>query len=132
MKKHLWLRRAAVLVYCAFLFYLSSRTEYPDVKNWYPGWMPDPSVIAHFCLYAGLAIVAWLDFRYEPANWLSRRAPYFAIIFCSLYGASDEFHQSFVPNRDCTLADWATDTAGAAAAMAFIALTLRIKKKKSV
>jgi VanZ family protein len=35
------------------------------------------------------------------------------VIFVSLYGASDEFHQYFVPNRDCEFWDWLADFGGA-------------------
>jgi hypothetical protein len=34
------------------------------------------------------------------------------MLFGSLYGASDEFHQSFVPGRSPDLRDWLADTAG--------------------
>ena len=33
----------------------------------------------------------------------------------SLFGASDEFHQSFVPGRDTDVFDWVADTLGATA-----------------
>jgi VanZ family protein len=35
-----------------------------------------------------------------------------AFLITSAYGASDEFHQSFVPNRSCDVLDWAADTFG--------------------
>jgi VanZ family protein len=130
MKMPLWLRRVSVVAYCALVYYLSSRSEYPDVQPWFPGWAPDPSIIAHFFLYAVFAIAAWNNFRAEPAGWLSRRATFFAIVFCALYGVTDEYHQSFVPNRQCTFADFATDTIGAAAGMAFITLMQLLKKNK--
>ena len=130
MKMTATARRAAVLAFCAFIFYLSSRSEFPDIKPWYPGWLPDPSLIAHFCLYTALALTVWNDFRAEPAAWLSRRAPYFTVIFCILYGLSDEYHQMFVPNRHFDPNDLAIDAVGAAAAMVFIALLRRINKNR--
>jgi VanZ family protein len=39
-----------------------------------------------------------------------------AIGITSLYGVSDEFHQSFVPHRSMDILDWLTDTAGAVTA----------------
>lgn len=37
----------------------------------------------------------------------------FAIVFCSVIGALDEFHQSFIPNRSGNdPGDWAADTLG--------------------
>lgn len=37
-----------------------------------------------------------------------------AVAIASLYGVTDEFHQSFVPDRACDPVDWLVDTAGAA------------------
>ena len=43
-----------------------------------------------------------------------------AVIFCALWGMSDEFHQSFVPGRDSSVYDLAADvTGGAAGALVF-------------
>jgi VanZ family protein len=38
------------------------------------------------------------------------------VIAAALYGASDEFHQYFVPHRSCDAADWAADLLGGSAA----------------
>ena len=38
-----------------------------------------------------------------------------AIVITSLYGMSDEFHQSFTPHRSVDVFDWLADTAGAVA-----------------
>ena len=127
MKGPLLLRRAAVLAYCAFIFYLSSRSEFPDVKPWWPALLPDPSIFAHFFLYAGLSVAVWHDFRKEPFMILSGRAPLAAVAFCLLYGLSDEFHQLFVPNRSFQLIDLTMDTLGPAAAM--IALHVWMRRK---
>lgn len=37
-----------------------------------------------------------------------------AVIFCGLWGVSDEIHQSFVPGRDSSVLDVAADVTGAA------------------
>lgn len=44
-----------------------------------------------------------------------------AVAIASLYGATDEFHQLFVPGRLCDPADWLTDTCGAALGAALAA-----------
>ncbi len=36
-----------------------------------------------------------------------------AVALASAYGVSDEWHQSFVPDRSCDAADWAVDTVAA-------------------
>ena len=35
------------------------------------------------------------------------------VLFCLLYGISDEFHQSFIPGRETSLLDVVADTIGA-------------------
>ncbi len=35
-----------------------------------------------------------------------------SLVIAGLYGAADEFHQLFVPNRDCEFWDWLADFAG--------------------
>jgi VanZ family protein len=55
-----------------------------------------------------------------------------AIGITSLYGASDEFHQFFTPNRSVEILDWLADTAGAATAgflWQIISSRWQIKKK---
>jgi len=40
-----------------------------------------------------------------------------AVLLASLYGATDELHQAFVPGRSADPADWLADTLGALAAV---------------
>jgi VanZ family protein len=40
-----------------------------------------------------------------------------AVILASLYGAADEWHQSFVPGRSVDFADWLADSSGALVAV---------------
>ncbi len=44
---------------------------------------------------------------------LGRRGVLTVVALCTLYGASDELHQSFVPGREATLDDVAKDFGGA-------------------
>lgn len=44
-----------------------------------------------------------------------------AVTLAAAYGASDEFHQSFVPGRDADVLDWLADVAGAVLGAAFAA-----------
>jgi len=51
-----------------------------------------------------------------PEGRFSSRTRYLAAFFVAVaYGASDEFHQYFVPGRDCSGFDLLADTAGSAA-----------------
>jgi len=42
------------------------------------------------------------------------------LLLCSLYGASDEWHQYYIAGRTVDFADWLADTAGAAGAVLLI------------
>ena len=45
------------------------------------------------------------------------RGAAWALLAASAYGATDEFHQLFVPGRSCDVFDWLADTTGAALAV---------------
>jgi len=77
------------------------------------------SALAHFSAYAVLGALLWWALGGRNGG---RRAVVLAILIASLYGITDEYHQSFVPGRNPDAADWALDTLGAAAAA--LALTL--------
>ena len=70
---------------------------------------------AHLTEYAVLALLFWRAVRRPVKNdhrpWSWREAGV-ALFLVFLYSASDEFHQRFVPNRSCDVADWAADTFG--------------------
>ena len=114
MDSSLRTKRLLLAAFCLFIFYLSSRADYPDVRGWYPAWLPEPNLVVHFLLYAELGALAWNDFRSEPAAWLSNSPLAAAIFFCALYGLSDEIHQVYVPGRVFQVRDLAADFLGGA------------------
>jgi VanZ family protein len=60
-----------------------------------------------------------------------RGALLLALSLASLYGATDEFHQSFVPGRSADVLDWLADTLGAAlGASAAGAATLALRRPR--
>lgn len=74
---------------------------------------PHPDIlnsIAHFCLYGVLAILVTLALH-SPRRALWKTA-LIALVICSLYGASDEFHQMFT-GRNSDVIDWLVDTIAA-------------------
>src|ERR1700737_3135496 len=102
-------RRAALwlppLVYMSIVFYLSSESK------------PLPALTAHggdkrlhLIEYGGLAALVCRALLGEGLGWLAAVAG--AIVAASLYGASDEWHQSFVPMRDEDIYDWMADSLG--------------------
>ena len=68
------------------------------------------SSIVHVILYAvltGLLINALLFSNVKPS-----KALIFGFLFAIFYGITDEFHQSFVINREPHISDWLLDVAG--------------------
>lgn len=124
----LTIRRLGLLFYCALIFYLSHRNDYPQTLPWYPDRLPDPHLVAHFLLYAGLSVVVWIDFRAETTGILKRNAMAATVIFCAFYGLSDEFHQLFVPLRKFELRDLAMDTLGPV----FVMLSVVVFRRRSI
>ncbi len=53
------------------------------------------------------------------------RAVGLAALIAAGYGATDEWHQSYVPGRDADPADWAADAVGAIAGASAAVLALR-------
>ena len=79
--------------------------------------LPEVDKLGHGILYALLAASTILAITPTPAR-RTLRAGLLVVLFCLLYGISDEFHQSFVPGRDPSGGDILADTIGAAVAVA--------------
>jgi VanZ family protein len=67
--------------------------------------------VAHFSVYG---LLATLLCRTLPSGW---RGALLALAIASLFGATDEWHQSFVPGREADVMDWLADTSGAGLAI---------------
>ncbi|MGE3077301.1 MAG: VanZ family protein [Dehalococcoidia bacterium] len=102
-------RIVAVAVWAALIFTVSSFPNPPGTSG--GEWK---SQLAHTTEYAILAFLVLRALRhYFPAQpW-----PMVALatwVLCVCYGMSDEFHQSFVPNRDANWLDVGFDSLGSA------------------
>ena len=109
-----WLRYAPrwgpAVLWAALIFGLSSVSSLPAP----PGGLTDKH--AHFITYGVLAaLLVWGLTDRAPARttWATAAA---AVALAVLYGASDEWHQSFVPDREVSALDLAADASGAAIA----------------
>jgi VanZ family protein len=65
----------------------------------------------HLVAYAGLAFLCGRGVAEEGAG--RRLTCLLAFAIAAVYGATDEWHQSFVPGRGPDAYDWAADAAGA-------------------
>lgn len=68
--------------------------------------------IAHLSVYGVLGFLLGRAAQWSW-GWSWKRAALFAVAVASIYGITDEWHQSFVPHRSVEVADWAADTIGA-------------------
>ncbi len=94
------------LLYMALIFHFSSESE------------PLPAVTTvvwdkalHLAAYAGLGVLFCRALRGEDLPLLP--AVLLAIVLTSAYGATDEWHQSYIPLRSSDVQDWVADTIGA-------------------
>ena len=100
---------APVVVYMAVLFFLSSRSDLPG-----PEGVSDKAEHAAAYFVLGVLVVRWLAGGLPPR--MSWGVAIASLAITIAYGASDEFHQSFVPGRTADVLDLRADAAGAAIA----------------
>jgi VanZ family protein len=103
------------LVYMALIFQLSGESD------------PMPAVtshvwdkLLHLTEFGVLGLLFNRAFEGEGAGW--RTAGMLAVLSSSVYAATDEWHQIFVPLRTSDVHDWMADTIGAAVAILLYAL----------
>jgi VanZ family protein len=104
--RRIWLWGPPVL-YMMLIFQFSSESD------------PMPVVTAHIWdkllhtfEYGALAMLLTRALAGEGLSYA--RAAVLAVLLTSMYGATDEYHQWFVPMRTSDLRDWIADTTGAA------------------
>lgn len=115
-----------VIFLCVLIFVLSSvpGQYYPEVDFKFS------DKIVHLGLYSFLALSFYMSLSNQRRYKLLCNHPFiFAVIFASIYGATDELHQYFVPNRSCDFYDFLADSAGAIIAILFIYIFLWRKKE---
>jgi VanZ family protein len=100
------LRLLPVILWMALIFILSSipsSDSAPGLGDW--------DKLAHMIAYGGLA---WLIARaLYPDSAIGWKQIILVVLLATLYGVTDEFHQSFVPGREVSLGDLAADAGGA-------------------
>jgi VanZ family protein len=87
---------------------------------------------AHLTEYAVLGILLWRaipEHRRHPeaADWWRAGL---ALIVATVYGATDEYHQSFVPSRGPSVHDVLIDACGAAIALGILCLANRQRGRR--
>lgn len=119
-----WWYQGPMVVWATLLFILSSipGTEIPAL------WVFGYDKVIHFLLYVVLAWTVYRAIVHQEWNVTLKKHPYiFTILIVALYGATDEWHQLFVPKRSCSLYDWFADCIGAMTVCAAYWLRAKLK-----
>ena len=113
---------APVALYMALIFAASSVSHPPDLST----SIGDKG--AHGLLYSGLGV---LIVRALAGGWQPFGAGIgvAAVTYSILYGATDEIHQLFVPNRTAEVRDLAADAVGAAVAVVLLYLVHAVRAR---
>jgi len=101
-----------LIFYCLFIYWLSDQPSLPA-----PMWFENQDKLYHAGAYSIMGLLAWRSFQHLVSSPIILAL--LSITFCSLYGLSDEWHQSFVVGRESDFADWVADTSGAGLAIFF-------------
>ena len=98
--------RIIAVLWMAIIFAMSAQATVPVPQAI---WGQDK--VMHFLSYAILGYFLARSFR-DAHLGLTIKKAVFAALIASVYGMSDEFHQSFVVGRDASVGDWVADSLG--------------------
>jgi len=96
-----------------------------------PFWEDMNAVVrkcAHFLIFSALGFCAANTARQLTAD--KKHIFFISLALGSFYGAADEWHQYFVPDRSCMWQDWLIDTAGAFLGVGVVVLVMRRQARK--
>ncbi|HKK91263.1 MAG TPA: VanZ family protein [Desulfobacteraceae bacterium] len=125
MQKTLWYR-LPVVFYCALIFWQSSFAS--------PASLPGFAFSDKLLHLGGYGVLGFLVIRAlwrEGFETDGKRLAMAAIAFSTLYGLSDEIHQSFVSQRSAQAGDLAADAIGSCLGVAFFLLGKRVMAGKT-
>lgn len=106
------------LLIAAAIVWLSDQPQLPMGVSLPPPW----DKLSHFLAFGALAasLELWLRGARHTFPVYRRHLLLFAAV--ALFGAADEWHQSFVPGRETSAFDWLADALGAAFGLALSSL----------
>ncbi|MGH9370551.1 MAG: VanZ family protein [Vicinamibacterales bacterium] len=106
------------------LIYSASSMSDPGAP---PGGLSDKG--AHFVAYGALGASLVRALAGGRSAAMTPRRVILAAVLATLYGASDELHQSFVPERSPDVLDLVADTIGGLAGAVFLSVAARVLSK---
>ena len=99
--------------YSGLIYWLSDQ---PSLAR--PLAFPHQDKLIHAIAYAVMGWLSWRCFSIFFNRQLSLTVT--ALVYCIVFGLSDEWHQSFVPRRSSDVFDWIADTLGAGIMIAWL------------
>ncbi len=114
-----------LLAHCGLIYFCSSQEE-ASLKPFY--LFPGQDKILHLIEYSILGLLLMRCFVFWENDLFSGMA---AVFVGTLYGMSDEYHQSFVPGRHTSIEDLFADFAGVTLAALFYHVILSKKSRRS-
>jgi VanZ family protein len=121
----LLLRWLPAILWAALIFTLSSFTFATD-----PGHnIPNADKFGHITVYYILGCLVARAWRANP-RFSTTQLFILTVLVTSAYGATDEWHQSYVPGRAPEFADWIADTLAALLAATTFHLHDKIRSQK--
>ena len=112
-------------VLCAAAIFALSHVSYP------PGSGMVPDYLAHFFEYAFFAGTLIWAVTWGGKNSLMPSRTILVWLIAVAWGALDELHQSFVPYREVSLADFIADSLGAGFSVLLIYSWMLVRRKRS-
>jgi UDP-2,3-diacylglucosamine pyrophosphatase LpxH len=102
------------LAIAATIVWLSQQPSYPFGIS-----LPSPlDKVAHATAFGALAFSLELALRRTRHEFPLHRRHIWVFLATACFGATDEWHQYFIPGRDCSAFDWLADSVGAAVGLA--------------
>ena len=96
-----------VLFYCLAIFVQSSFSTLKQIPD-----LPQGDKVLHFVGYAILGVLFLRGFKNSKLKNRGRLIMVASIVLTAIYGATDELHQYYVPNRSAEIGDIFFDFCG--------------------
>lgn len=109
-----YFRWLVVFAFGALVYYCSDRPAWDIV----PRLFPHSDKVMHFLSYGLFAMLIFRALWVDDTRPASTGVLVLGVILATVYGVSDEFHQTFVPGREFSWLDMAANGAGASVAAA--------------
>lgn len=86
--------------------------------------------VIHFGMYFVFFVLVFISIYHFKNIHSNKFVFFYSFMITILFGAFDEIHQYFVPNRSCDIFDFIADAIGALAGILIILIYLQIRKNK--